>query len=342
MPSSSWKVQAKRLVKALVAIAVLWAVGRHVLRTWKEFQEQGGTLHVDPLWVVLGGLLYLLGLTACGVYYGGLLGASPTPIPLGAAVRAYLISHLGKYVPGKAMVVVMRVGLSVPYGARASTAAIATFYETLVMMTAGALLAALGFAMGPPPTQGLPILLASMLTLAFLVVVEPRLFPKVARLVSSPFKSVGPDASPRFSNRLLGVGLGWTLVGWILLGLSQVAVLRGVAPEGVPLRLWPLVVGCVAMATVAGFVVAVLPGGLGVREWVLMTSLGPALGQETAVIAALALRLTWVLTEVVAAGLLAVWRPATLGTMPEPVSTHVVSKAPDEALALPTTEPHPP
>ena len=54
------------------------------------------------------------------------------------------------------MVVVMRAGLSVPYGARAATAAIATFYETLVMMAAGGLVAALGFALAagrrPPST----------------------------------------------------------------------------------------------------------------------------------------------------------------------------------------------
>ena len=32
------------------------------------------------------------------------------------ALRAYLVSHLGKYVPGKAMVVVMRSGMVVPFG----------------------------------------------------------------------------------------------------------------------------------------------------------------------------------------------------------------------------------
>ena len=56
------------------------------------------------------------------------------------------MSHLGKYVPGKAMVVIVRAGMVVPFGARASTAAIATFYETLVMMASGGLIAAAGFA----------------------------------------------------------------------------------------------------------------------------------------------------------------------------------------------------
>ena len=41
------------------------------------------------------------------------------------------------------------------------------------------------------------------------------------------------------------------------------------------LDLVPVVIASVALATVAGFVVAVLPGGLGVREGVLMSALPP-------------------------------------------------------------------
>ena len=125
-----------------------------------------------------------------GVFYERILQASATPVRLVPALRAYLVSHLGKYVPGKAMVVVMRAGMVVPFGARASTAAIATFYETLVMMAAGGLVAAVGFAMaagsgrvdlalpgwGPVelPVYRLAALSGLGLGLAFLVVVLPR------------------------------------------------------------------------------------------------------------------------------------------------------------------------
>jgi uncharacterized membrane protein YbhN (UPF0104 family) len=70
---------------------------------------------------------------------------------------------------------------------------------------------------------------------------------------------------------------------------------------------------------VAGFVVAVLPGGLGVREGVLMTVLAPALEADTAVIAALALRLTWVLGELLAAAIFALVRPGLPLAAPAPV-----------------------
>jgi uncharacterized membrane protein YbhN (UPF0104 family) len=316
MSRPRWKKEAILAIKAVLAVLVLAYVGRHVARTWEDLHKHGETLHVAPAWIALALLLYLGGLAACGYYFGRVMQVSPTPVGDFAALRAYLISHLGKYVPGKAMVVVMRVGLLAPYGARPATAAFATLYETLTMMAAGGLIAAAGFAV-PPPQLG-ALVLGAALGVAFLVVVDPLVFPRLSRLISLPFPGVGPEALPRISRGLLGVGLLWSSAGWALLGLSQVAVVRAVAPAGVPVGLWPAVIGGVALATVAGFAVAVLPGGLGVREGVLMTVLAPALGPDTAVIAALALRLTWVLGELLAAAILALVRPALPLAAPVP------------------------
>lgn len=301
------KRSTKLALKTLLGLLVLWTVGRHVRLTWTRLHEQGGELHVDPAWIVLATALYLAGLTVFGVFFDRILKASPTPVRLGPAVRAYLISHLGKYVPGKALVVVMRVGLTTPYGARAATAAFATLYETLVMMTGGAIVATLGFLVAP--LAWWPVLIGASLSIPLLVVVDPKVFPKISALVSVPFKGVGPDALPHFTRRLLAEGLFYSVAGWILLGFSQIAVVYAVAPAGVaPLR-WPLVIGSVALATVAGFAVAILPGGLGVREGILMATLQPALGADTAVVAALALRLTWLIGELLAAAVLSLVRP---------------------------------
>ena len=134
----------------------------------------------------------------------------------------------------------------VPFGARASTAAIATFYETLVMMAAGGLVAAAGFAVaagsgrvasrcpgwGPVelPLYRLAALSGLGLGLAFLVVVWPPVFTRLAGLVSLPIPGVGPDALPRLSGGLLVRGLLWSSLGWVLLGLSQLAVVRAMDP----------------------------------------------------------------------------------------------------------------
>ena len=199
MARPAWKRYARVAVKAAVAVVVLAFVGRHVAKTWNDLQRPGHSLRVEPAWVVVAGLLYVAGLSAFGVFFARIMAASPTPVGTAAAVRAYVISHLGKYVPGKAMVVVMRVGLVTPFGARPATAAFATFYETLVMMAAGAVLAAIGFGLGSRPVQVVPLGLAAALAVAFLVVVDPFVFPRISKLVTMPFPKVGAEAMPRSS-----------------------------------------------------------------------------------------------------------------------------------------------
>ncbi|AMV38655.1 lysylphosphatidylglycerol synthase domain-containing protein [Planctomyces sp. SH-PL62] len=316
-----WRKPAIRALKAAVAVLVFWGVGRHVARTWDDLARGGASLRVEPGWLAFSGLSYLVGLAFCGAFYRDVLAASPTPIGLFPALRAYLISHLGKYVPGKAVVVVMRAALSTPYGARASTSAVATFYETLVMMASGALIAAVLFAAGgdsPVVDLGREVLgvreiraftlfamIAGGLAAAFLVVVAPPVFLRLAGTFTRKVPGVGEAALSKFTWGLMARGLVLTGVSWGFLGLSQAAAARGLSGMGGPgldlAATIPVAVASVALATVAGFVVAVAPGGLGVRESVLMYALGPAFGPGLAVASALVLRLVWVAAEVIAA-----------------------------------------
>src|SRR5262249_55867674 len=67
------------------------------------------------------------------------LGQQPSRL---AAFRAYYVSQLGKYLPGKAVAVVMRVALVRSPGVSGGVAALTTFYEVLTTMASGVLLAA--------------------------------------------------------------------------------------------------------------------------------------------------------------------------------------------------------
>ena len=323
----SWAPATKRALKLALAGLVLAGLVRHVMRVRADLDARALALHFDPAGLLAAGGLYLAGLVACGAYFWRVLAAGPTPVGPYPAIRAYLISHLAKYVPGKAMVVVVRSALVAPDGARPAASAFATLYETLVMMAAGGLLAGAGLlavprsgaaAPGSPgDTIAPPGSLAALGFAAgagFLVLVWPGVFPRLAGLIRRPLRGVGADAVPRLSTRLLLEGLAWAALGWTLLGLSQVAVIRAVgvgAADGPTLGAadWPTVVASVALATVAGFAVPIAPGGLGVREWVLWTSLAATLDRDRAVVAALVLRLVWVAAEVAVALALLPIRP---------------------------------
>ena len=291
-------------MKVAMAALVAIAVGRYARNTWDDFVERGESPHVEGAWVAAACGLYLAGLSCFGLFFGRVLKTRTGP-----ALRAYFASQLGKYVPGKAMVVVLRSGIIAnDAGVRPATAAFATLYETLVMMAAGGLVATVGFLLAPSPIQALPALASVGLGCGFLLLVEPRVFPRLSTVVRLPFPNVGADALPSLSHRRLVEGLLIALTGWIFLGLSQLAVFRAIFREGVPLDRWPLIFAGVALATVVGFVSG-LPGGAGVREWVLLSTMAPAIGKDRAVVSALALRLAWVVAEVVAAALLLAWRP---------------------------------
>ncbi len=321
-----------RILKLALGVAVILGVGRHVVTTLDRLRRSGEPIAVDPAWMALAVGLYLAGLVLFGLWYWRILAHSSAPIGPLAAVRAYVISHLGKYTPGKALVVVLRAGLGVPAGGRPATAAFATLYETLTMMAAGGLMAAGLFLTAPVRTLELAVpgvgpvpvplpWLSLGLGLGFLVLVTPPVFRRLAGAMSLPFPNVGADALPRFGPALLAEGLAWSLAGWVCWGLSQVAVLRAL---GMPVTLIPaagppgslaggvpvaLAMGSAALATLAGFVVLLTPGGLGVRELVLWTALGAAVPHSRAVLAALALRLAWLAGEVLGALVLAPLRP---------------------------------
>ena len=154
VPDRKWGSTTKRVVKLILTLLVLIFVARHVAQTGRDLLARGLVLHLDPAWLGAGIVFYLLGLFAYGIYFWRVVGRSATPVGFYAAVRAYLISHLAKYVPGKAMVVVIRAGMVAEAGARPATAAFATLYETLAMMAAGGLVAAAGFLLVPADRAG--------------------------------------------------------------------------------------------------------------------------------------------------------------------------------------------
>ncbi len=145
--------------------------------------------------------------------------------------------------------------------------------------------------------------------LGFLVLVWPGVFPRLAGLIRAPLRGSGPTPCRGSRPALLVEGLAWSTLGWILLGLSQVAVLDGVGAAGSTARPGRPSVASVALATVAGFAVPIAPGGLGVREWVLWTALASSLDGDWAVVAALVLRLVWGFGEVLVAVVLFLIRP---------------------------------
>src|SRR5262249_56906349 len=92
---------------------------------------------LQPGWLAVSGLLYVLGLGTSAWFWIRLLRALGQHPPVLAAVRAYYVGHLGKYLPGKAWALIMRTTMIRGPTVRLGVAGLTTFYEGFTTMAGG-------------------------------------------------------------------------------------------------------------------------------------------------------------------------------------------------------------
>src|SRR5579862_3549065 len=97
---------AWRIGKALLALAILAAVA---WQFWRDLHHESlQSLAVKWQWLAISAALYLGGICFSGFYWYRLLLAFGQKPVLLAAMRAYYVSQLGKYLPGKAWALLLR------------------------------------------------------------------------------------------------------------------------------------------------------------------------------------------------------------------------------------------
>src|SRR5262249_5836194 len=86
-------------------------------------------------------------------YWHRLLGSLGESVTRFAALRAYYVSQMGKYLPGKAWALLLRVALIRGPAVRTSVATFSVFYEVLTTMASGTLVALILFLILAPGTS---------------------------------------------------------------------------------------------------------------------------------------------------------------------------------------------
>lgn len=98
-----WLVVA---IKLSIVGLLIWGVHRTVGHAFDDLRKH--PLHLEFAWLAAAGGLYLLSILPSALFWHRLMRAMGQCVGPIVAARAYYIGHLGKYVPGKALVVVLR------------------------------------------------------------------------------------------------------------------------------------------------------------------------------------------------------------------------------------------
>jgi len=305
--------------KAVLAGAIIGGVGWQFARQLQSPELWERPLSPRPQWLAVSVGLYLLGLGFWASFWYALLcvlGHAPSML---AATRAYYVSQLGKYAPGKGWALLIRITLVGGAGKSAGVLALTAAYEVMTTMASGVLVAVVLLTL---ESLNSPLFWKALgLLVLMLVPIVPGVFNRIVvwmGLLVRAARRTGPEEEavllPRLRHVALAGGLALTACGWAMLGVSLWALIQAVVPEAPPWtwQTWARYTAFVALAYVAGFIVAPAPGGLGVRELILQQLLTPELAQSSspeqagamAVVVALLLRLVWTIAEVVVAGTL--------------------------------------
>ena len=283
-----------------VSAVVLAAVIAVFLHSFRQLDRTEITWR--PIWILIAAGLYMGSLFPWALFWFVALRALGQRPGWFTAIRAYYIGHLGKYVPGKALVVVLRTALVRGPSVATGAAAAAAIYETLVTMATGALVAAATslFWLGNDTSRtGAALVLLMVAGVPLL----PWVFNPLVQWLGRRFSGKAQATLPRLRFRTLLVGTLLGMVGWCGIGISVWAGACAVWEMPMQWSAWLMCTSAMCIALVVGFV-SPAPGGLGVREGVLMGMLTPSMGAARASLVAILLRLGWIAAEASVAAVL--------------------------------------
>jgi uncharacterized membrane protein YbhN (UPF0104 family) len=301
------------LLKLAVVVAVCVAVQGTVRDALGKLSEHEWEMHVG--WLILAGVLYAAAWLPMGWFWGRVLDALGQPTQFLDMLRAYTLGHLGKYVPGKALVLVIRIGMLRPRWISIRLGVASVLLETLTLMSVGAVLAAVLSQFVLRHDARFTVAAALTALVVGLPTVPPLTRRLVRRLTARKIASDAEDDSSaqdqsviehQINTRLLAQGWVAATLCWVILGWSMWATLRAIGVTTVhPIENLPLLVAVVALSIVAGFV-SMLPGGMIVRDALLFELLSTVCGEADALVAAILWRLVSLLAELVICGILEV------------------------------------
>jgi hypothetical protein len=321
--------------KAALGLAILIAIGRQFYQDLQGLDL--GELTLRPGWLAACGGLYVLALGCSAFFWHRLLLACAQRSPFLQSLKAYYVGLLGKYLPGKAWALFMRGALVKGPQADIGVAIVTAFYEVFTTMASGALVAAVVFALQPFVAEELPglalnpALVGALIFVLLGVPLLPAVFNRLVRRLGRRFQNVAAFRLPPLRMGTLLLGLAIMACAWVFFGLSLWSAVRSLLDATHPLTAPVLAryAAIMGLAYAGGFLIVVVPSGMGVREMIIMTYLVPELVSEgttrdprIALLAALILRLVWTATEVIVAGAL-YWLPVESG---EPTVTRPTLK----------------
>lgn len=274
---------AVHLLGFLVAFAFLAAA------VWKGSGDLPELAWGSPgLWIPLLAAfgLYVVSQLLAAIAWAGTLAIFSVRLPPKRAATQLLVSQIGKYIPGNVAHFFGRLALARADGVPGTVVGLALLVEIGFVLSAGGLLLSALLLMAPDIIQPMLPDTSSATQRRFSIAAAFALGACVALCCWIVFRKTRLKSGTRaFDLSQSLVPLTLHLVNFVILGLSLAFAVQAVAPASGAGLFLPMSV-FVAAWTI-GFLTPGAPGGIGIREGLIVLGLGLAIGDGSALATAL-------------------------------------------------------
>jgi len=245
-------------------------------------------------WYLVGTILLLFaGFIVLAVRWKAVMNSHRFKVSTGAAISSVGLSVFAKYIPGKLMVVLGKAGyINKKYGYPNDRLITLSFTDQFISLWSGLIVGAIGLSFINETGYYALLILVAWIALSMVIFfswphrlvenLSKRLFKKTFNIPSLSFKEV------------LRV-MPWFFLYWIIVSIGFYFLCMALSVSGVSIEtglFFPL-------ATTFGIISIIAPGGVGVREGILVLCLTLyGLDTETAVTLSVASRLWFLVGEV--------------------------------------------
>lgn len=276
------RAMVKPIVGSVITILIFVWMFRPIVRRWDAVRDH--ILATSPLRFFIAAAMFATFLFVFRVVsWRAILKCFGHTLPVAAATRIWSTSELARYIPGAIWQVVGRGYLAKPYGVSGATSSTSQVLELTIFLLSNVIVA-LGclpwYSGHMSPRMHHVLYGAAALAPLLLLLLHPKIFyggiNGIMRLIRRQPIAV------RVPGTALVALVAWAITGLVWQGLAIWTLMGQRQALGLEFSRLGLVVGAYCLAWCAGFLAVWAPGGIGVRELVLVWALEFALPPSVA------------------------------------------------------------
>jgi len=256
-----------RIVAAILTVLILVVLIQSIRRDGPAALDAWRSAHVRWTWIALSVLLGAVGHAFYVIGWRRLLNDAGIRVPLWQLIRFFLVSNLGRYLPGgKAWQMGIIGVMAAEHDLPAAAITASSLFQGIIGVGVGAivLFAAGGSVIGlPTPWLALPLIGVTVLLLCPTIIKSSE---RLRKLITPHWPHVTSETTGTMWMLI------WTSVGnWIMWGAAFYALGGALLPS--PVASISSYIAAWSGSFLAGLIAVVSPAGLGAREGVMQAIL---------------------------------------------------------------------